>query len=65
VQADRLGELVAKHDFQLLERTAQPTLPGPLREDFAVWHAPSAPPERPVGGGGQSLDPRKLRVVST
>ncbi len=30
-------ELSARHDFQLLERTAQPTLPGPLAEDFATW----------------------------
>jgi anaerobic magnesium-protoporphyrin IX monomethyl ester cyclase len=27
-------------DFQLLERTAQPALPGPLPEDFADWGAP-------------------------
>jgi radical SAM superfamily enzyme YgiQ (UPF0313 family) len=30
-------ELQVRHDFQLLERTAQPTLPGPLPDDFAVW----------------------------
>lgn len=30
-------KLVARHDFQLLERTIQPTLPGPLPEDFAAW----------------------------
>jgi anaerobic magnesium-protoporphyrin IX monomethyl ester cyclase len=30
-------ELVVRHDFQLLERTAQPTLPGPLPDDWAVW----------------------------
>ena len=30
-------DLVVRHDFQLLERTAQPTLPGPLPEDYAVW----------------------------
>jgi anaerobic magnesium-protoporphyrin IX monomethyl ester cyclase len=35
--------LKAHHDFQLLERTVQPTLPGPLPEDFAVW-----------GGAGQA-----------
>jgi radical SAM superfamily enzyme YgiQ (UPF0313 family) len=35
--------LDARHDFQLLERTVQPTLPGPLPEDFAVWaEAPAA-----------------------
>lgn len=36
-------ELEARHDFQLLERTAQPTLPGPLPEDWATWSAPLAP----------------------
>jgi radical SAM superfamily enzyme YgiQ (UPF0313 family) len=57
------SDLVASHDFQLLERTAQPTLPGPLSDDFAVWPPPQKPPERPVGGVRQS-DPRKLRVVA-
>jgi len=33
--------LVGKHDFQLFERTAQPALPGPLSEDYAVWEAPT------------------------
>ena len=32
-------ELTVRHDFQLLERTAQPTLPGPLPDDFAEWKA--------------------------
>ncbi len=32
-------KLEARHDFQLLERTVQPTLPGPLPEDFAEWVA--------------------------
>ncbi len=54
-------ELVAEHDFQLLERGAQPTLPGPLPGDFAVWQPPPAPPARPVGS---RLDPRKLRLVT-
>lgn len=30
-------ELTVRHDFQLLERTIQPTLPGPLPDDFAEW----------------------------
>jgi anaerobic magnesium-protoporphyrin IX monomethyl ester cyclase len=30
-------ELTVRHDFQLLERTAQPTLPGPLPPDYAEW----------------------------
>jgi anaerobic magnesium-protoporphyrin IX monomethyl ester cyclase len=46
----RLEELMVRHEFQLLERTAQPTLPGPLAEDFAVWGPPPAEPERPIGG---------------
>ncbi|MCL2724312.1 MAG: radical SAM protein [Polyangiaceae bacterium] len=33
-------DLVVRHDFQLLERTVQPTLPGPLPDDFAQWRAP-------------------------
>jgi anaerobic magnesium-protoporphyrin IX monomethyl ester cyclase len=38
-------DLVARHDFQLLERTVQPTLPGPLADDFAAWtDAPAAIP---------------------
>lgn len=43
--------LVAKHDFELLERGAQPTLPGPLAADFSVWGPPPPPPDRPVGAG--------------
>lgn len=35
-------DLTVRHDFQLLERTAQPTLPGPLPADFAEWAAPMA-----------------------
>jgi anaerobic magnesium-protoporphyrin IX monomethyl ester cyclase len=52
-------DLAAAHEFQLFERFAQPTLPGPLPEDFAVWGPPAAAPERPIGAGA-----RKLRVVS-
>ncbi len=41
-------QLRAQHDFQLLERTQQPTLPGPLPEDFADWsHVPE--PRIPEG----------------
>lgn len=36
-------ELTVRHDFQLLERTVQPTLPGPLPEDFAEWKAAPLP----------------------
>jgi anaerobic magnesium-protoporphyrin IX monomethyl ester cyclase len=35
-------ELVARHDFQLLERTVQPTLPGPLPEGWETWDPPRA-----------------------
>jgi anaerobic magnesium-protoporphyrin IX monomethyl ester cyclase len=38
-------DLAVRHDFQLLERTAQPTLPGPLAEDFAEWKAVAAKSE--------------------
>jgi radical SAM superfamily enzyme YgiQ (UPF0313 family) len=36
--------LEARHDFQLLERTVQPALPGPLPPRFAVWEAAQAAP---------------------
>lgn len=51
--------LVAAHEFQLLERPAQPTLPGPLADGYATWGPPPTPPARPIGA-----DPRKLRVVT-
>jgi radical SAM superfamily enzyme YgiQ (UPF0313 family) len=59
----RMGDLVARHEFQLLERTAQPTLPGPLPDDFGAWRPPPVPPERPIGGV-RAPDARKLRVVA-
>jgi radical SAM superfamily enzyme YgiQ (UPF0313 family) len=37
-------ELVVSHDFQLLERTVQPVLPGPLADGFAAWVARSRSP---------------------
>lgn len=37
-------DLEGRHDFQLLERTVQPTLPGPLPDDFAVWGAHETKP---------------------
>ncbi|HTJ85110.1 MAG TPA: radical SAM protein, partial [Polyangiaceae bacterium] len=36
-------ELEARHDFQLLERTIQPTLPGPLPDGWQKWADPVAP----------------------
>jgi radical SAM superfamily enzyme YgiQ (UPF0313 family) len=64
--------LEARHDFQLLERTVQPTLPGPLPEGWAAW-GPAAEGPRPadayvrtpdVEGSRSALKPRgKLPVV--
>jgi radical SAM superfamily enzyme YgiQ (UPF0313 family) len=65
--------LSARHDFQLLERTVQPTLPGPLPDDFAEWK-PAPPPQAAtsymrtpdVEGSRSSLKPRaRLNVVSS
>ena len=42
-------ELVVRHDFQLLERTVQPTLPGPLPDDYAEWKPAVAPPAAKPG----------------
>jgi hypothetical protein len=36
-------ELDPRCDFQLLERTLQPTLPGPLPEGWEVWESPPDP----------------------
>jgi anaerobic magnesium-protoporphyrin IX monomethyl ester cyclase len=56
--------LHARHDFQLLERTAQPTLPGPLPEGFADW-GPDSPPPASLGADGSRLAPaRHLPLVS-
>jgi radical SAM superfamily enzyme YgiQ (UPF0313 family) len=64
-------DLIARHDFQLLERTAQPTLPGPLPSDFAEWSdTPAAP--APAAGymrtpdveGSRSALRSRLKVVS-
>jgi hypothetical protein len=64
-------ELTVRHDFQLLERTVQPTLPGPLPDDFAEWKPAPAPFEAAetfvktpdVEGSTKGLGRRKLRVV--
>ncbi len=42
-----LPALTAGHSFQLFERTAQPTLPGPLPERFADWTDPESGGVRP------------------
>jgi anaerobic magnesium-protoporphyrin IX monomethyl ester cyclase len=35
--------LTARHDFQLFQRNTQPTLPGPLADDFASWEEAPEP----------------------
>jgi anaerobic magnesium-protoporphyrin IX monomethyl ester cyclase len=64
--------LTARHDFQLLERTVQPTLPGPLPPDFAEWTAHPAvavPAEAylrtPDVEGSRSSLRTRLKVVSS
>ncbi len=55
--------LVARHDFSLLERTAQPSLPGPLPDDFSAW-GPAQPFES--DDSQSSAQPRtRLKVVSS
>jgi len=67
-------ELVASHNFQLLERTLQPTLPGPLPDDFADFSASPRPVPRHLptedevtleGYEKQGFPKRRLRVLST
>ncbi len=62
-------DLVAGHDFQLLERTAQPSLPGPLPVDFADFSRSPEPIESPskvaAVGSKKALKTRKqLKVLS-
>lgn len=66
--------LTARHDFQLLERTVQPTLPGPLPDDFAEWAPVPARAEAStsyvrtpdVEGSRSTLKSRtRLKVVPT
>lgn len=64
--------LEARNDFQLLERTRQPTLPGPLPDDFAVWSEPLEAEPSPyyvktpdIEGSKRDLRPRgRLKVLS-
>ncbi len=63
VREGRLGDLDVRSEFQLLERPVQPTLPGPLPQDFAVWGPPPPPPVRPIGGRREGGG-HKLRVVA-
>jgi tetratricopeptide (TPR) repeat protein len=59
--------LTASNAFHLLERTAQPTLPGPLPNDFAVWKPRAAPPHnapmRPRDPDALARARRSLPVV--
>lgn len=66
-------ELSAGHEFQLLERTLQPTLPGPLPPDFADFDSLPRPLPRHLPSSGevtleshekQGFGSRSLRVVS-
>ena len=43
-------ELIVRHDFQLLERTTQPTLPGPLSDDYAEWKPALTPASAQAAG---------------
>jgi radical SAM superfamily enzyme YgiQ (UPF0313 family) len=65
--------LVARHDFELLERTSQPSLPGPLPLDFADFGSVreggrNAPAQAPDSGARSTPDTeggsRRLPVVS-
>ncbi|HSC89361.1 MAG TPA: radical SAM protein [Polyangiaceae bacterium] len=66
-------ELTVSHNFQLLERTLQPTLPGPLPPDFADFdaspqpvprHLPSEDEVTPEGHEKQAFPERRLRVLA-
>jgi radical SAM superfamily enzyme YgiQ (UPF0313 family) len=61
-------DLEAHHDFQVLERTAQPTLPGPLPADWKEWREPAAPAAAEphlarVGSQATLRSRRQLKVV--
>ena len=60
-------QLAGRHDFQLFERTAQPALPGPLPEDFAIWGAPVESPrdrarEQVEGVAGSVVDRQRQPI---
>ncbi len=58
-------DLNVRHDFQLFERTVQPTLPGPLAEAFDVWEKRNFPIKTPEREGSRKAlgDRRKLKVI--
>jgi radical SAM superfamily enzyme YgiQ (UPF0313 family) len=64
--------LTARHDFQLLERTVQPTLPGPLSLNYADWTSHVIAPvaadvylRTPDVEGSRSSLRTRLKVVSS
>jgi anaerobic magnesium-protoporphyrin IX monomethyl ester cyclase len=56
-------ELHARHDFQLFERTLQPTLPGPLPADFAEWTPAATTQRRPESPSRALAAPRRLPLI--
>ena len=57
-------DLTVRHDFQLLERTAQPTLPGPLPADYAVWTEAESPgPEGAVFAKTPEIEGSKRQLA--
>ena len=56
-------ELEARHDFQLFERTLQPTLPGPLPPDFAAWTEAATTRLRPSPSRREAPGPRRLPML--
>jgi radical SAM superfamily enzyme YgiQ (UPF0313 family) len=56
--------LLGRHDFQLLERTEQPALPGALPADFADWDAAPvrAQPLSADGGSGSVVDRQRQPI---
>jgi anaerobic magnesium-protoporphyrin IX monomethyl ester cyclase len=64
--------LDAQHEFQLLEKTVQPTLPGPLSPDYAAWPDPptdqgaaaeAAGPSKPMRAADARSTRRHLKIV--
>ena len=61
-------DISADHDFRVLEKTLQPTLPGPIPEDFADWsHALTAAEADPtvarVGSSKRLASRKHLKMV--
>ncbi len=56
-------ELRAEHDFRVLERTQQPTLPGPLPSDYALWSEPALAALAPGAPQPEQRTGRRLPLV--